>query len=142
MRLYNLIRQKSLYNLKRGSDRSGCWYKSKWKSEHVHPPTSTPRNFPRNEQYILNMYFYKVWTWDFIEHVRIPHSILSHFLDRGFLGWRAQNWASIVPCPTNNTQSSAIYKLTIRLVDYLNFKELHLLHRFADKNTKKLAFLN
>jgi hypothetical protein len=56
------------------------------------------------------MYFYKVWISDFIEHVRIPHSILRHFLDRGFSGWRAENWASIVLCPTNSTQTSAIYK--------------------------------
>jgi hypothetical protein len=33
-------------------------------------------------------------------------------LDRGFSGGRAQNWASIVLCPTNSTQNSAIYKLT------------------------------
>jgi hypothetical protein len=46
---------------------------------------------------------------------RLPHSILSHFLDRGFPGWRAQNCASIVLCPPNNTRSSAIYKLTGRL---------------------------
>jgi hypothetical protein len=58
------------------------------------------------------MYFYKIWTSDFIQHVRIPHSIPRHFLDRGFSGWRAQNWASIVLCPTNSTQNSALYKLT------------------------------
>ena len=58
------------------------------------------------------MYFYKVWTWDFVNYVHLPHSILSHFLDRGFPGFRAQNCASIVPCPPNNTQNSAIYKLT------------------------------
>ena len=61
------------------------------------------------------MYFYKVWISDFIEHVRIPHSILSHFLDRGFSGWQAQNWASIVLCPTNSTQTSVIYKLISKL---------------------------
>jgi hypothetical protein len=38
--------------------------------------------------------------------------IPSHFLDRGFSGWRAQNWASIVSCPTNSTQNSTLYKLT------------------------------
>ena len=34
----------------------------------------------------LYMYLYKLWTWDFIEHVRILHSILCHFLDRRFSG--------------------------------------------------------
>jgi hypothetical protein len=34
-----------------------------------------------------------------------------HFLDRGFLGWRTQNWAYIVRCVGNYTQSCAIYKL-------------------------------
>ena len=68
--------------------------------------------------------YYKVWTGYFIEHVRIPHSILSHFLDRGFLGWRAQNWASVVSCPTNSTESSAIYKLTSGLADYLEIPYL------------------
>jgi len=34
---------------------------------------------PRKEKYILNMYFYKLWTWHFIEHVQIPYFILSHF---------------------------------------------------------------
>jgi hypothetical protein len=58
------------------------------------------------------MYFYKVWISDFIEHAGIPHSILSQFLDCGFSAWRAENWVSIVLCPTNSTQSSAIYKLT------------------------------
>jgi hypothetical protein len=28
------------------------------------------------------------------------------------------------PCPTNSTDSSAIYKLTIGVADYLNFKGL------------------
>ena len=51
----------------------------------------------------------------FYRACQISHSILSHFLDRGFSGWRAQNWASIAPYPTNSTQSFAIYKLTGRL---------------------------
>jgi hypothetical protein len=46
----------------------------------------------------------------------------KHFLDRRFSGWRTLNWASVVLYPTNSTESSVIYKLTIRLVDYLNFK--------------------
>jgi hypothetical protein len=33
---------------------------------------------------------------------RIPY--LSQSLDRGYSGWRAQNWASIVPLATNSTQ--------------------------------------
>jgi hypothetical protein len=70
------------------------------------------------------MYFYKVWEWDFIEHARSPHSILRQFLDRGFSGWRVENWASVVPWPTNSTQSSVIYKLTSGLADYFNFKGL------------------
>jgi hypothetical protein len=47
----------------------------------------------------------------FIEHVWICHSILSHFLDRGFCGWRAENWASIVLRSTKSTHNSTIYKL-------------------------------
>ena len=81
------------------------------------------QNFARNELYIPSMYFYKVWAWDFIDHVHNPHSILGHFLDRGFLGWQAQNWVSVVPCPTNSTQSSTIYKLTSGLADYRNLSE-------------------
>ena len=49
-------------------------------------------------------------------------SILSHFLDHGFSGWGPENWVFVVSCPTNSTDSSAIYKLTIGLEDYLNFK--------------------
>jgi hypothetical protein len=66
-------------------------------------------------------------------------------------GSRAKNWASFVLCPTNSTKSSAIYKLTIRLVDYLNFKGLmskkfsiselvfltYVLHMMVEKKTKK-----
>jgi hypothetical protein len=66
-------------------------------------------------------------------------------------GSRAENWASFVLCPTNSTESSVIYKLTIRLVDYLNFKGLvskkfsiselvfltYVLHTVVDKKTKK-----
>jgi len=51
----------------------------------------------------LNMYLYKVWAWDFIEHLGISHSILGHFMDRRFLGWRAKKHRSIVMCPTNST---------------------------------------
>ena len=65
------------------------------------------------------MYFYKVWISNFIEHARIPHSILSHFLNCGFSARRAENWVSIVLCPTNSTQSSTIYKLTGRLAGWL-----------------------
>jgi hypothetical protein len=61
--------------------------------------------------YIRNFYFYKVWGRDFIENARSPHCILSQFLDRGFLSWRVQNWASDVSWPTNNTDSSTIYKI-------------------------------
>jgi hypothetical protein len=66
-------------------------------------------------------------------------------------GCRAENWDSVVMCPTNSTQSFAIYKLTIGLADYLNFKGLvykkfsipelvfftYVLHRFVDKKHKK-----
>jgi hypothetical protein len=44
--------------------------------------------------------------------MRIPHSIHSHFFYRGFAAWRAENRVSIVLCPTNNTQTSTVYKLT------------------------------
>jgi hypothetical protein len=47
----------------------------------------------------------------------IPY--LATFLDRGLAGWRAQNWASIVLCPANSTQSCAIYKLTSGLAGWL-----------------------
>ena len=63
--------------------------------------------------------YYKVWTGDLVEHVRIPHSIPSQFLNRGLSGWRAQNWVSIFPCPINSTQSSLIYKLIGKLVGWL-----------------------
>ena len=36
---------KRLYNMKHGSSQSGWGYKSKWKFEHVYPPTFAPRNF-------------------------------------------------------------------------------------------------
>jgi hypothetical protein len=48
---------------------------------------------------------------------RIPY--LATFLDHGFLGWRAKKWASIALCPTNSTQSSAIYKLTGGLAGWM-----------------------
>jgi hypothetical protein len=73
----------------------------------------------------------------------------KHFLDRGFSGWRALSSVSVVLCPTNSMESSAIYKLTIGLADYLNFKgsckktsilELlfftYVLHTLVDKNRK------
>jgi hypothetical protein len=44
----------------------------------------------------------------------LPHSILNHFFDRGFPTRRAQDCASIVLRPTNNTRSSPIYKLTTK----------------------------
>jgi hypothetical protein len=50
--------------------------------------------------------------WQGFPHIRIPHSILNHFLDLRFSGWRAQNWASIVLYPTSSTHSYTIYKLT------------------------------
>jgi hypothetical protein len=43
----------------------------------------------------------------------------SHILDRGFSGGRAENWVSIVLCPTNSTQNSTIYKLTSGPADWL-----------------------
>jgi hypothetical protein len=43
--------------------------------------------------------------------MRIPHSIISQFLDHRFAAWRAENKVSIVLFPTNSTQTSAIYKL-------------------------------
>jgi hypothetical protein len=43
------------------------------------------------------------------------HSILNHFFDCGFLARRAQDCASIIPRPTNNTQSSMLYKLTTKI---------------------------
>jgi hypothetical protein len=43
--------------------------------------------------------------------------VYCDILDSGFSGGWAQNWASIVPCPTNSTQNSAIYKLTSGLAD-------------------------
>jgi hypothetical protein len=46
----------------------------------------------------------------------------EHFLDRGFLGWRALGSVPVVPCPTNSTDSSAIYKMKIGLAHYLNLK--------------------
>jgi hypothetical protein len=63
------------------------------------------------------------WPAQFIHKIcnftkRSPHSILSQFLDGGFSGCRAQNWAYVLPCPTKSTDSSAIYKLTIGLADY------------------------
>jgi hypothetical protein len=73
----------------------------------------------------------------------------NNFLDRGFSGWQALSSVSIVPCPTNSMESSVIYKLTIGLADYLNFKgsckktsilELlfftYILHMLVDKNRK------
>jgi hypothetical protein len=51
-------------------------------------------------------------------------SRLRHFLDRGFSGWGPEKWAFVLLCPTNSTNSSAIYKLRIGLAEYLNFKEL------------------
>jgi hypothetical protein len=53
-------------------------------------------------------------------HVRILHSIVRNFLDRGFSGWRAQNWASIVPCPSDSTRNSTIYRLTSGLAGCLD----------------------
>ena len=55
----------------------------------------------------------------------LPHSILSHFFNHEFPGWKAQNCASIVLCPTNNTQSSAIYKLTAGLSHHALFRVTH-----------------
>jgi hypothetical protein len=51
-------------------------------------------------------------------------SRLRHFLDHGFSGWGPEKRAYVLSCPTNRTSSSAIYKLRIRLAEYLNFKEL------------------
>jgi hypothetical protein len=36
---------------------------------------------------------------------RSAHSILSQFLDDGFSGCRAKNWAFVLPCPTKSTDS-------------------------------------
>jgi hypothetical protein len=49
---------------------------------------------------------------------------LKHFLDRGFSGWGPENCTFVLSFPTNSTSSSAIYKLRIKVVEYLNFKEL------------------
>ena len=61
----------------------------------------------------------------FIKHAQTPHSILMQFLDRGFSGWQAQNWASDVLCPTNSTDSSAIYKMRHRVADSINLPEIN-----------------
>jgi hypothetical protein len=62
----------------------------------------------------------------------LPHSILSHFFDRRFPGRRAQHCASIVLRPTNNTRSSAIYKLTVELRHHALFRVTH----FAVKSSE------
>ena len=46
-------------------------------------------------------------------------SLIPYFATFWIVGSRAQNWASIVLCPTNSTQSFAIYKLTGRIVGWL-----------------------
>ena len=77
-------------------------------------------NMCRNEEK-LKKYLHKVWTWDFIEHIHICHSMLCHFRDRGFSGGRPKKNFFIVRCSTNSTNSSAIYKYTSELVGWLKF---------------------
>ena len=81
--------------------------------------------------------YYKVWKWDFIEHVWISHSILSHFLDRGFLGWRAQSWASIVLCPTNNTQQFGDIQIDRRTCGLVGWT-LHFYYSLSSKQHSKV----
>jgi hypothetical protein len=55
----------------------------------------------------------------------LPHSIHSHFFDHGFPGRWALDCTSIVFLPKNNTQTSAIYKLTVGLPHHPLFYVTH-----------------
>jgi hypothetical protein len=55
----------------------------------------------------------------------LTHCILGHYYHRRFLARLAQHCASIVPLPTNNTQNSAIYKLTVEIRHCAMFHVTH-----------------
>jgi hypothetical protein len=62
----------------------------------------------------------------------LPHCILGHYFHRRFPARLAQHCASIVPRPTNNTQNSTIYKLTVRIRHCAMFHVTH----FAVKSSE------
>jgi hypothetical protein len=71
------------------------------------------------------MHLYKVDFEFYRYEICSPHCIRRQFLYRGFLGWRAENWVSVVPWSTNSTDCSAIYKMGDVVVDYRNLPEIN-----------------